>query len=251
MRTIIIDDKPDAMNALKIIIEEFLPELTVVGLFSDPVEAVEGIPKMKPELVFMDINMPVLNGFELLESLQFRNFKTIFVTAHDEYAIKAFKYNAIDYVLKPIDIEELIAAVKRATDQTLNSDKTGEIKYKKLFDSVNDKPPEKLVISTLEGTYYVDSQEVIYIQADSNYSKIVIKDAKPLLVTKPLKEFEELLPPPHFFRNHHSYIINLNFVRKYSRLDGGNVEMYNGDQIPLSRRKKNEFYNLMKKALKQ
>jgi len=250
MRTLIIDDEPDAVNALKIIIEEFLPELTVVGSFSDPIKAIEGIPKLNPELVFLDINMPGLNGFELLESIQFRNFKTIFVTAYDEYAIKAFKYSAVDYILKPIDIDELVAAVKRATNQSVNTEEADEIKYKKLFESINEKISEKLVISTYEGVYYIDPQELIYIQADSSYSKIIFKDAEPLMVAKGLKEFEELLPASQFFRNHHSFIINLNFVRKYTRVDGGNVEMSNGDQIPLARRKKNEFYDLMKKALK-
>lgn len=250
MRTLIIDDEPDAVNALKIIIEEFLPELIIIGSYSDPIKALEGIPKMSPELVFLDINMPVLNGFELLESLQHRNFKTIFVTAYDEYAIKAFKYSAVDYILKPIDIDELVAAVKRATSLSTTSEERDEIKYKKLFESLNNNQTEKLIVSTYEGTYYIDPNDVIYIQADSSYSTVIFKNANPLVVAKSLKEFEELLTSPNFFRNHHSFLINLNFVRKYTRTEGGSVEMINGDQIPLARRKKNEFSDLMKKVVK-
>ncbi|RLD81995.1 MAG: DNA-binding response regulator [Bacteroidetes bacterium] len=250
MRTIIIDDEPDAVNALKIIIEEFVPELTIIGTFSDPIKALEGIPKMDPELIFLDINMPGLNGFELLESLPHRNFKTIFVTAYDEYAIKAFKYSAVDYILKPIDIDELIDAIKRALlAGNSTPEETDESKYKKLFNTVNNNKHEKLVISTYEGIYYIDPLNVIYIQADSSYSKIIFKDDEPLFVAKGLKEFEELLHTNNFFRNHHSFLINLNFVRKYTRVDGGNIEMTNGDQIPLARRKKNEFSEFMKNII--
>jgi two-component system LytT family response regulator len=250
MRTLIIDDEPDAVNALKIIIEEFLPELKIIGSYSDPIKALEDIPKMSPELVFLDINMPGLNGFELLESLPYKDFKTIFVTAYDEYAIKAFKYSAVDYILKPIDIDEFVAAVKRATDNNTVSKESDEIKYKKLFELISGNQAEKLVVSTYEGTYYIDPKDVIYIQADSSYSKIIFKDAEPLFVAKGLKEFEELLPSTNFFRNHHSFLINLNFVLKYTRTEGGSVEMTNGDQIPLARRKKNEFSDLMKKIVK-
>lgn len=250
MRTLIIDDEPDAVNALKIIIEEFLPELKIIGSYSDPLQALDEIPKMSPELVLLDINMPGLNGFELLESLQNRNFKTIFITAYDEYAIKAFKYSAVDYILKPIDIDELVAAVKRSTNLNDPSDQQNEIRYKKLFESMRKNRPQKLVVSTYEGIYYIDAEDVIYIQADSSYSKLIFKDAEPLFVAKGLKEFEELLPSTNFFRNHHSFLINLNFVRKYTRIEGGSVEMTNGDQIPLARRKKNEFYDLMKNVVK-
>jgi len=250
MRTLIIDDEPDAVNALKIIIEEFLPELTIVGSFSDPIKAIEGIPKLNPELVFLDINMPGLNGFELLESLPHRDFKTIFVTAYDEYALKAFKYSAIDYILKPIDIDELISAVQRAiSSNNTVTNKSDETKYEKLFQTVNKKQSEKLVVSTYEGIYYINPLNIIYIQADSSYSKIIFKNDEPLFVAKSLKEFEELLQANNFFRNHHSYLINLNFVRKYTRVDGGNIEMSNGDQIPLARRKKNEFYEFMKNVI--
>ena len=250
MRTLIIDDEPDAVDALKIIIEEFIPELQVIDSFSDPVQARAEIPKMKPELVFLDINMPGLSGFELLESLQIRNFKTIFITAYDEYAIKAFKYSAVDYILKPIDIDELVAAVKRATSLNKQSVSEDEDKYKKLFESIGNDRPKKLVVSTCEGIYYIDSEDVIYIKADGNYSKLIFKNTEPLFVAKGLKEFEELLPTSCFFRNHHSFLINLNFVRKYTRVEGGSVEMVNGDKIPLARRKKNEFYDLMKNVVK-
>ena len=248
MRTVIVDDEPDAINALKIIIKEFIPELTLISSFSDPIIALETIPRLEFELLLLDINMPGLSGFELLESLPNRKFKTIFITAYDEYAIKAFKYSAIDYILKPIDIDELILAIKRAvsTEDSV-SNESNETKYERLFQSINNNKSNKLVVSTYEGIYYIDPLNIVYIQADSNYSKIIFKDDKPIMVAKTLKELEELLQSYNFFRNHHSFLVNLNFVRKYTRADGGNIEMSNGDQIPLARRKKNEFYDFMKK----
>ncbi|OQX96962.1 MAG: hypothetical protein B6I20_13675 [Bacteroidetes bacterium 4572_117] len=250
MRTLIIDDEPDAIDALRIIIEELLPELEIIGSYSNSTEALEDIPQLNPGLVLLDINMPGLNGFELLESLKDRNFKTIFITAYDDYAIKAFKYSAVDYILKPIDIDELVSAVKRSISPNKGPGESDELKYKKLFEIIKGNQSEKLVITTYDGTYYIDPQDVIYVQADSNYSSFIFNNAKELFVAKGLKDFADLLPSTYFFRSHHSFLINLNFVRRYMRNEGGSIEMVNGAQIPLARRKKNEFYDLMKKLIK-
>lgn len=254
MRTIIVDDEPDALNSLKIIIKEYLPDIELIGSFMDPEKAIQEIPKLKPELLFLDIHLPKIDAFQLLESLPERNFQIIFVTAYDEYAIKAFKYNAIDYLLKPININEIVNAVKRIKENILEQNHSFEEKYNNLLNSINqnnNQYQEKLILSTIEGIYYINPDDILYVHADSNYSKIVFKNAKPLTVSKSIGEFFSVLPEEYFFRNHHSYLVNLNNVRKYARNDGGTIEMINGDQIPLARRKKNIFHEKMKCLVKK
>ncbi len=254
MRTIIVDDEPDALNSLKIIIKEYLPDLELVGSFMNPEKAIQEIPKLKPELLFLDIHLPKIDAFQLLELLPERNFHIVFVTAFDEYAIKAFKYNAIDYLLKPININEIVNAVKRIKENVLKQDHSYEEKYKNLLTSINqnnNQHQEKLILSTIEGIYYIDPNDILYVNADSNYSKIVFKNAKPLTVAKSIGEFFNILPEEYFFRNHHSYLVNLNYVRRYARTEGGTIEMINGDQIPLARRKKNIFHEKMKSLMKK
>jgi two-component system LytT family response regulator len=254
MRTIIVDDEPDALNSIKIIIREYLPDIELVGAFMNPKKALEEIPKLMPELLFLDIHLPEINAFQLLEMLPERNFHVIFITAYDEYAIKAFKYNAIDYLLKPININEIENAVKRIKENTQQQKEVYEEKYKKLLNTLNqnnNQAHEKLILSTIEGIYYIDPDDILYVNADSNYSKIVFKNAKSLTVSKNLGEFFSDLPKDNFFRNHHSYLVNLNYVRKYARNEGGTIEMINGDRIPLARRKKNEFHEKMKNLVKK
>lgn len=249
MRTIIVDDEPDALNSIKIIVKEYLPELEIVGTFMNPKTALEKIPELNPDLLFLDIHLPEINAFQLLEMLPERNFHVIFVTAYDEYAIKAFKYNAIDYLLKPINIKEIVNAVNRIKAKELSTDY--KERFNNLLNTINNKrEKEKLILSTIEGIYYIDPDDILYVNADHNYSRIVFKDAQPLMVSKKLGDFFEELPKNSFFRNHHSYLVNLHHVRKYSRSDGGVIEMTNGDQIPLARRKKNEFYERMKCLVK-
>jgi two-component system LytT family response regulator len=249
MRTIIVDDEPDALNSLKIIIKEYIPDIELVGAFMHPKKALEEIPKLMPELLFLDIHLPEINAFQLLEMLPERNFHIVFITAFDEYAIKAFKYNAIDYLLKPININEIVNAVKRIREKKNQLSISYEDKYRELLKTINhnnNHAHEKLILSTIEGIYYIDPDDILYVNADSNYSKIIFKNAKPLTVSKNLGELFADLPKDYFFRNHHSYLVNLKYVRKYSRSDGGSIEMINGDQIPLARRKKNEFHEKMK-----
>ena len=247
MRTIIVDDEPDALNSIKIILKEYLTELELVGAFTDSEEALQKIPQLNPELVFLDIHLTGMDAFQLLEKLETKNFHIIFVTAHDEYAIKAFKYNAIDYLLKPISISEIISAVKKIIEN--KKKQNYEQKYKHLLETIkqnNNQAQEKLILSTIEGIYYIDPDDILYVNADANYSKIIFKDAKPLVISKKIGELYEELPKEYFFRNHHSYLVNLNYVHRYARNDGGAIEMINGDQIPLARRKKNEFHEKMK-----
>lgn len=254
MRTIIVDDEPAALNSLKIIIKEYLPDLELVKAFMNPKKALYEIPTLKPQLLFLDIHLPEINAFQLLDMLPERNFHVIFVTAYDEYAIKAFKYNAIDYLLKPININEIVNAVKKIKNSQIQQTISYEEKYKnllKIFEQNNTQTHEKLILSTIEGIYYIDPNDILYVNADSNYSKIILKNANPLTISKSLGDFFANLPQDFFFRNHHSYLVNLHYVRRYTRSDKSAIEMVNGDMIPLARRKKNEFYEKMKNLNKK
>ncbi|MBN1252210.1 MAG: response regulator transcription factor [Bacteroidales bacterium] len=244
LKTIIIDDESDAISSLKLIINEYLPELELIATFNNPIIAKKEIPELKPDLVFLDINMPAMNGFELLDNIKEHNFKIIFITAFDEFAIKAFKYSAIDYILKPVDIDQLISTISKIKKEepSLNN---FNLNYNKFLNFLNHHKTKKLMVSTLDDVHYLDTDDIIYIHAEGSYAKIIRNNNSPILVSKNLKDFESQLHYEHFFRSHNSYLINLNFVKKFLKSDGGSIEMSNGDITPISKRKRNEFNEIM------
>lgn len=239
MKTVIIDDEPDAVDSLELIIEDFLPELAITNTFTDPLKALKKLPVIQPDLVFLDISMPGLNGFELLEKLGNFNFEVIFTTAYDQHAIKAFKFGASNYLLKPIDIDDLIAAVKRVLYKSKNEAGKQSVK---IGSTEND---SKIALSSIDGVYYLKPDEIIYLFADNTFTKIVLKNKKEIIVKKTLKDFENHLPKS-FFRIHNSYVINVVYVKKLIKSDNWNVEMDNSEILPISRRKRNEFVGIMK-----
>ena len=185
-----------------------------------------------------------MNGFELLNNLTEKNFHLIFTTAYDQYAIKAIKYAAFDYLLKPIDIEELKTAVDKIekldsifTHQQINNLQENIKNRKKQFN--------KLAIPTMEGLVFYDLNDVIHLESNSNYTNVFLTDGSKILASKTLKEFEDLLTESTFYRTHQSHLVNLNFIKKYIKGDGGQIEMKNGDIIDISRRKKDEFLKIL------
>ncbi len=242
MKTVIIDDEPDAVDSLELIIEDYLPELAITNTFTDPQQALKKLPVIEPDLVFLDINMPGLNGFELLEKLNDFNFNVIFTTAYDEYAIKAFKFGAANYLLKPIDIDDLIAAVKRVTK---NNEK-GNIE--KALQHINSYDDNKIAITSIDGVHYLKSEEIIFLYADRTITNIKLLNGKQIIVKKSLKDFENHLPNT-FFRVHNTYVINISFVKKLIKSDTSwHIEMDNGEILPISRRKRTEFLRLMERV---
>jgi two-component system LytT family response regulator len=238
MRTVIIDDEPDAVDSLELIIEDFLPELAITNTFTDPVKALKKLPHINPDLIFLDINMPGLNGFQLLEKLENFDFNVIFTTAYDEYAIKAFKFGAANYLLKPIDIDDLIAAVKRIMAKS-NKENT-----KRTLNHVRSDVDNKISITSIDGVHFLKPQEIIYLFSERTLTNIVLKSGKEIIVKKPLKEFENSLPSS-FFRIHNSYVINSMYVKKLIKSDTWNVEMDNTEILPISRRRRTEFVQHM------
>ena len=241
---IIIDDETKGRLALRQKLQSYCPDVTILAEAADGIEALSAIEKHHPQLIFLDIEMPKMNGFEMLNAIKEKNFHIIFTTAYDQYAIKAIKYAAFDYLLKPVDIEELITAVARiAGSETDQTKKQIELLQQNMQHPK--KHLNKLAIPTLDGLLFFDINDIIHLEAQSNYTNIFFTNKPKILASKTLKEFEDLLPTDIFFRVHHSYLINLNYIKKYIRGDGGQIELQNGVLVDVSRRKKEEFLKVI------
>ena len=241
---VIIDDEEHCLGALKILIASHCPYLQLLACYTNGIDAIEGILKKKPDLIFLDIAMPRMNGFEMLSKIKNPAFEIIFTTAYDQYAIKAFKVSAIDYLLKPIDKFELQTAVSKVKKRLLQN--SGEISE----DSVNVKlevllkkirsidQHHMLSISTMDGIERIKSDDIFYFESDGNYSKIYFDKSNFILTTKTIGEYEVLLSDSDFIRIHRSYLINLTHLKKYVRGDPGSVILENDQELRVSRRKK-------------
>jgi two-component system LytT family response regulator len=217
------------------------PEVEIISECESGEEGMKVIEETHPDIVFLDVEMPRMNGFTMLQRLTNRNFELIFTTAYDHYAIKAIRYSALDYLVKPVVVEDLKESVKRAKEkreQTIPNARVETLLHN-LLDEKN--LHSRIAIPSMEGLQFVETNDIIYLEAESNYSVLWLKSAPKMTVSKTLKDFEDLLPSHVFFRIHHSYIINKNHVQKYLRGEGGQVIMSNGMTLDVSRRKKDEF----------
>lgn len=238
---IIIDDEPKGRLALYQKLQTYCPEVEVVAQAEDGIAALTLIEKLKPQLIFLDIEMPKMNGFEMLNAITEKNFHIIFTTAYDQYAIKAIKFAAFDYLLKPVDIEELRQAVLKLKDKEIYQTKQQVELLQQNSMRFAKRQLNKLAIPTLEGLLFYDIKDIVHLEATSNYTIIYFTDNTKITASKTLKEFDELLPEDIFFRTHHSHIINLTFIKRYIRGNGGQIELQNGTVIEVSRRKKEAF----------
>jgi two-component system LytT family response regulator len=244
MRAILIDDELNGRIALRQKLQDYCQVVDVIGEAENGMKGMELIRDLKPDLVFLDIEMPEMDGFEMLMNLKEKNFHLVFTTAYDHYAIKAIKYAAFDYLLKPIDIDELKMTVERVQQQPMPG--INQKKLETLEQNFLSRPRlNKIAIPTTEGLLFFDLQHIVHLEAESNYTNIYFDDQPRLMASRTLKEFEEILPTDTFFRPHNSHIINLHFIKRYIRGDGGQVEMKNGNYVLVSRRKKEEFLKLI------
>lgn len=245
LRAVIIDDEQKGINTLKILIEKHIADLRVVAECTKAKDGVDIIENYKPEIVFLDINMPEMNGFELLEKLSWKNFNLVFTTAHQEYALKALKINAIDYLLKPIDYKELQFAVNKIKNQ-LADDKNNSnaFDYDKLIGTINQYQRKKIVINSKTGVESIDVPEIIFFEALSNYTQISLNNSRTILTSKILKDFEVQLcnGDQNFMRVHNSYIINLHKVSRYLK-EEEIIIMANNKKIPLAKSRRDAFYD--------
>jgi len=251
IKTILVDDEPRGLTSLQKLLQINCPEVDVIALCNSAEEAKEKIVELKPQLIFLDIAMPGKTGFDLLRELGQINFEIIFVTAHNSYAIQAFHFSAVDYLLKPVDEELLVEAVKRAHKRI--EEKTSGQHIETFLHNIRQKDsPQKmkLCIPSIKGFQVIDIQDIIYCEASSNYTNIHFTNRPFICASRPIHEYEELLDDSSFARIHKSYVVNLEHVKEYLRGEGGSVLLSNGKELEVSRRKKEAFFKKMKSYFK-
>lgn len=242
MKAILIDDEVRCTGSLQIQLRDNCPEVEIKAICNSATDGLKAIRQFQPDLVFLDIEMPKMNGFQLLDALQDLHFTIIFTTAYDKFAIKAFKYSALDYLLKPIDDDELKEAVQKAkTHQLPLQSHLGLLEQQLKSPS---KTPEKIAISYQDGYAFVNPKDIIYCEADNNYTKFHLSNAPVMISSKNLKDVEELLEDLSFFRIHKQYLVNMNQIKKYVKHDGPYVVMSNGVDLTIARNRKDDFHNL-------
>jgi two-component system, LytTR family, response regulator len=247
IRTVLIDDEIDSIRVLQKLLDAFCPQVEIVGTAGGVETAVELIGETRPDLLLLDIEMSQGNAFDLLNQLQPLEFQVIFITAFDNYAIRAFKYSAIDYLLKPVDIDDLREAIGRVQERPQDGDLSQQMKV--LLANVGGLhlSQQKLGIPTITGLHFVPVQDIMRFEAKGNYTTIFLSNGDPILATKTIKDYEEVLPETIFCRIHNSHIINLSRIRQYQKGRGGAVVMEDGSVIEVATRRREEF---MRRLLK-
>ena len=241
LTAIIIDDESSSRNALRQKLINHCADIIVIAECENGEEGIKNIEEKNPDIIFLDVEMPRMNGFTMLQQLHNRNFELIFITAYDHYAIKAIKFSALDYLVKPFEVADLKSAVEKVVQRRNQAHSNDRLELL-LQNFMNEKKEQqRIAIPSMEGLQFVNMNDIIYLEAQSNYTIIFLNDSYKLTVSKTLKDFEELLPATVFIRIHHSYIINKNAVEKYIKGDGGHVIMKNGITLDVARRKKEEF----------
>lgn len=246
IRTIIIDDEKNNIDVLGNLLTQYSQEIKVEATAEDAEQAYEVIMRIKPQLIFLDIELPLGNAFTLLEKLVPVNFEIIFVTAFDQYAIDAFKYGAMDYILKPISIEHLNRAVTRAITRIGQKDINERLVPLLNYINSSDSGKKRIALPTADGLLFEDASSIIRLEAKGAYTLVYFNHRDKELVTRSLKEFEDMLAPLDFFRLHHSHIVNLKYIKKYFKGRGGYVELMNGVVIEVSSRKREKFLQIFK-----
>lgn len=244
IKTIIVDDEYNAREFLEKLLNRYLPNQFLILDKCESVDtAIVAIEKHEPELVFLDIEMPNKNGFQLLKEIEKRKFDVIFTTAYSEHAIKAIKENALDYLLKPINYIDLLETVKRYKLTLKNNVQDNNLKEILNQIDIGDTNFNKIALPTDSGYEIVNPNKILYCQADSNYSSVTLVNGKKITLSKTLKYIDELLPKTNFHRIHKSYLVNLNHVVRFNKTVDLYLELNNGEQLPIASRKKESFLN--------
>lgn len=240
LKAILIDDEPNCIDLMISELTMHCPSVQVVGKSCSSEEGLRLIQVLQPDLVFLDIEMPRMNGFQLLEKVGEIFFHLIFVTAYNEFAVKAFRYNALDYLLKPIDSEELQHAVRKAARQQRVDGRQLQMLQRQLH---HQQVADKIAVPYQNAIIFLDLKEIIYCEADDNYSKVLATEKRHYLLTRSLKEVSEVLEERHFMRVHRQYLINLDHIKKLIKDEGWYVVMADGKSIPVSRNQRENFIN--------
>jgi two-component system, LytTR family, response regulator len=237
---IIIDDEPKARETIINILKYSNIDLKIAGEADSIASGFGIITQNKPDLILLDINLPDGNGFDLLNRFEKISFGVIFITAYEEYAIKAIKFSALDYILKPFKAAELIQAVEKAAEKILGG--KYNLQYKALLSNLD--KIRKIVLRTAESMHVVNVQDIIRLEADCNYTRFFLANGERLLVSKTMKEFDEMLEEAGFFRTHQSHLVNINHIQRYEKADGGYLVMDDHSTVPISSRKKDALFKI-------
>lgn len=244
LKAIIIDDEKTSRDALAGLIARYCKNTEVIAQADSYKTGVEVIHKNKADVVFLDIQMPDGSGFQILEDINEINFEVIFTTAYDQYAIKAIKYSALDYLLKPIVPSDLINALQKAEQKKNANEMSSNIKV--LLENLKTRTePKKIILSTSDKIHIVDVDDIIRCESDDYYTRFFFKDGKALLISKTLKENELMLGEQHFLRPHKSHLVNIKYIKSFLKNDGGYILMADGSKIPVSRRKREKIVNVI------
>ena len=249
--SIIVDDEPRGISMLKNLLQEYCPGIKVLAECATADDAIEKIELLSPQICFLDITLPGKNSFELLEELQTIPFEIIFITAHNDYALQAFQYSAVDYLMKPIDEDLLVESVKRASMRIHSKEITNNVSaLLHNLQSANSPREMKICISSSKGFQLVDLKDILYCEASSNYTNFYFTSGAAVITSKTILEYELLLEDSGFTRIHKSYLVNLLHVKEYLRGEGGSIILTNKKELEVSRRKKEEFLKKMKSFYK-
>ena len=243
IRCILIDDESNSLEMMEWLLQTYCPQVKIEAMCDSAAKGIEAIEKHKPDLVFLDIEMPHQNGFDMLEHFDKLYFDVVFCTAYDQFAIKAFKYSALNYLLKPVDPDDLKETIRRIEEKkTMPTREQLDMLMQGLRDSQK-QTVNRIALTTNDGMIFVTTSEILYCEAESNYTSVVMNNKK-ILVSKTLKEIDEALSGPDFYRVHNSFLINLNHIQKFVRGDGGYVVMNDGKSVGISRSRRQEFMDM-------
>ncbi|HEY8896690.1 MAG TPA: LytTR family DNA-binding domain-containing protein [Niastella sp.] len=247
INAVLIDDEKNALELLEWQLQTWCPQVNAIALCTSADEGIAAINKYKPQLVFLDIEMPRKNGFEVVQAFNDPGFEVIFTTAYDQFALKAFKYAALDYLLKPVDASDLQAAVQRLEKLYRQRDFKQQLNILLQQYQQPQSLPGRVPLAMQDGISFADPQQIVYCDAASNYCFVHFTDKTKLVLSKTLKDMEDLLLPYNFLRVHHSYLVNVAQVKRYVKSDGGYLEMSDGAHIPISRQRRDRIVELLTK----
>lgn len=242
-KILIIDDESRTRTLLSKMIESMNLDVEVFPEGSSVSSGIEAVKRIQPDILLLDIQMPDGSGFELLEKIETRDFEVVFVTAHQEFAIRAIKTSALDYILKPVEISELEKALNRAI-LSIRNKKDLSAQYEALLNNIQS-DNKKIILRTMESLYIFDVNDIVRCQSERNYTNFYINDGRKIMISKTLKDYEDTLNHQLFLRCHRSHIINLNYLDRYDKSNGGTIIMKDGAEVPLSKASKDRFFEIL------
>lgn len=243
---VLIDDEPGALAVMQLLLQKHCIQVNIVGKTANSAEGAALIKNKKPDIVFLDIEMPQLNGFQLLEQVEDIDFHLIFTTAYDQYAVQAFRYSAVDYLLKPIVPEDLVNAMARLEHRSRGNREQMQVLEQNMQSVRNQQVPDRITLPHTRGYLFQKVADIIYCEAHNTYTKFFVEGKDPLLISKALGDVEEMLGGGPFFRTHRQYLVNIQKITELLRTDGGFLLMSNGQEIPIVRNRRQELLDMMR-----